>query len=206
MNVSDTDCQAWKDLFDSTHGENWKSCSKDRLDPCSCDRVSCAPNNDSTKMSIESLVLQNRNLKGTLPPTLANLQYLVQFTVNGNSLSGFLPDLPWTRFTRNTCILVDEQSDTCEDENKFDCPLPAQAIAHCSKSNKNGNLEHITSQDCHGTGCVLCATGQYNCTSGTTCHSKWGSSSTCANYPGIKNECYCCQPPPKTTLMTQIVT
>jgi hypothetical protein len=130
--LSVAQCAAWVKLFDATTGGNWKQCTKMRLDPCSCPDITCSAD------AITAINMPNNNMVGTLPPCLADLADLATFNVQGNQLSGALPELPGSL---EACTLFLSATPT----NHFACPLPAAAIAKCKKVDGS----NIAASDCN---------------------------------------------------------
>ena len=130
------ECEAWTDFFDATHGEQWKFCSANRLDPCSCNteyaKVTCKQEREITHISLIHAPYSSRG--GTLPSTLGNLKQLQYFEADCMGLNGTLPAVHL--FVKGDCVLNDplRQSD-CEQfggrPNSFSCPLPPGASEHC---------------------------------------------------------------------------
>jgi Leucine-rich repeat (LRR) protein len=90
-------------LYNSTAGWNWRweiglpstrwnfPCSLST--PCSAgwQGLTCTYNSDQEVYDIKTIDLQARNLTGTLPPELGNLQGLTQLYLNTNALNGTIP-------------------------------------------------------------------------------------------------------------------
>lgn len=135
--LSEVDCQAWQDLFDSTGGSTtWVACTELRRDPCGClaanGEVACGLVADASGVSqlrILSLGLQVNGLSGSLPPSLANMTALSDLQLEGNhiglpgsqGLGGVLPPLPFAHYVG--CGL---------EGNQWSCPLPDGAAEYCS--------------------------------------------------------------------------
>ena len=141
--INDADCQAWKDLYDSTNGANWTTCSDKRTDPCGCHplagpaAVSCITTATFTR--IFTIDLSNNNLRGTLPPTLADLN-LHTIDVSKNHLTGLVPNVT---VPEDGCRLYDHPQ-----SNAFACPFPDTILSHCQKVDGTGNFAQLTTSDC----------------------------------------------------------
>ena len=68
ISLSDSDCQEWQALYNSTVGSSWNHCSGNRLDPCSCSYndsmmrgVTC---NSTSNMITMSIYYPFRNTNG----------------------------------------------------------------------------------------------------------------------------------------------
>jgi hypothetical protein len=81
------ECVAWQDLYVSTNGENWETCSDNKLDPCGCFLVYCS--NDG---HITNLYLNSNNLHSTIPESLGDLSHLTDLRLHNNSLNSTIPD------------------------------------------------------------------------------------------------------------------
>ena len=126
-------CAAWVALFDATTGDKWKACSNARTDPCSCDgHVTCS----AGKTSITGIELHGVGMAGSLPKSVSKLKSLLTFDVQGNKLSGLLPELP---ASLTKCTLFSSVH-----TNHFACPLPAKATEICKR--EDGDL--VSASDC----------------------------------------------------------
>ena len=86
-----TDCQSWIDFFNATGGEKWKSCSGNRLDPCTCvapgrnlppTQVTCTTTVSGTRMT--ELTIYGNNLVGSIPASIGNLTQLTTLAIDDN--------------------------------------------------------------------------------------------------------------------------
>ena len=89
------ECAAFAQLFDSTGGSGWVSCSSSRVDPCACEAfggaggVKCELVGKNHR--ITAIHLGWNNLEGTLPPSVGNLTRLQSLDLGGNAISGTIP-------------------------------------------------------------------------------------------------------------------
>ena len=113
----------WQDLAKATNIAGWTQCSGALLDPCSCDRVTCADGD------ITQLYLEGSNSKGTIPSSLASLTQLTYLGLAGNALTGLVPPLPFKQYKDQygdgDCFLDNPDYCTEPNCNHFKCPLPA---------------------------------------------------------------------------------
>ena len=88
--IPQSECQALRDLYISTDGDNWKK--NDNWNgltaPCDWYGVLC------TGGHVTELQLRKNNLTGTLSRSIINLTELTDLELDGNRLSGNIPALP----------------------------------------------------------------------------------------------------------------
>jgi len=75
-------------------------------------------------------LIQN-NLVGKIPTSLGNMGTLTELVLYGNTLTGVIPPMPFSQYTR--CCLQDP---LVLNSNSFTCPLPAgsDACKYCGNS------------------------------------------------------------------------
>lgn len=87
--VSESEKQALIDLYNSTDGANWTNNTNWLTDAPVCDWYGVTGVADK----ITGLTLENNNLNGTIAASLVQLSSLEQLNLNGNNLSGTIPNL-----------------------------------------------------------------------------------------------------------------
>ena len=177
-------CGAWVDFFDGTEGVNWMNsagllnCS--RLDPCGCQYsgygtdygITCNADGNT----IQKISLDNCNLQGMLPESLAAWVDITFFSVSGNGLTGSVPAAVAEAWMNLTAFYVDKNKLSggalpalpfaqmfpiwgCRlldyhygGTNSFSCPWPEGATEVCSKYVQNGSYTGyalVTDSDCN---------------------------------------------------------
>jgi hypothetical protein len=82
------------------------------------------------------MYLEQNNMTGTIPASLANMTQLVRLQLDRNRLTGFVPVLPFAQYTDLCCL---EHSGRLPVPH-FDCPLPPDAdLCHCG-DNHGGEI------------------------------------------------------------------
>lgn len=110
VDLSDTECMVWQNVFDTLNGNAWSNCSDTRNDPCSCKTlpgrgVLCGSGMGSAndvvpctadKCNILTIQLANPACTGMegriLPPSISNLKELVALDIEGCKVAGPVPD------------------------------------------------------------------------------------------------------------------
>ena len=176
-------CGAWMDFYDGTAGDSWANsagqinCSS--TDPCGCEYgglgtdygIGC----NAAGTAVQKITLDNCNLQGTLPESIAAWADLEWFSVSGNSLTGSVPATVASTWTNLTAFYVDNNQLSggtlpaisfgkmfpiwrCRlinyhrgGPNSFTCPWPEGVTTTCSKYVQNGSFTGyalVTDSDC----------------------------------------------------------
>merc|ERR1719178_211619 len=77
--ISAYECTIWQAFFDSTGGQDWTDCHRNRNDPCSCYAPGSGDRNGAIEVKcnnghITGIDLHGRNLKGTIPASFGGLR------------------------------------------------------------------------------------------------------------------------------------
>jgi len=93
--------------------------------------------------TLQELHLSNNDLYGPLPSELSYMDLLATLNVDGNQLTGVIPDLP--------SILINVNFNG----NNFACPVPNGVNATCNYCNEAGTYPQDTK-------CIKCPAGTYS--------------------------------------------